>query len=156
MRQFPIYGLALLVFALGVWLTLEQGRKLQSSSPAVAIPTAPAAGAGGVAGVEPSASLLDNLRENLQDPLPRLFVQLILIILAARLCGAVAVMVRQPAVVGEIIAGILLGPSLLGWAWPGLFQFVFPANSLGSLRLLTTDERLARASALAEFIGQPR
>jgi Kef-type K+ transport system membrane component KefB len=73
----------------------------------------------------------------LQDPLPRLFVQLILIILAARLCGAVAVMVRQPAVVGEIIAGILLGPSLLGWAWPGLFQFVFPANSLGSLRLFS-------------------
>ena len=137
MRQFPIYGLALLVFALGVWLTLEQGRKLPSSSPAVAIPTAPAAGAGGVAGVEPSASLLENLRENLQDPLPRLFVQLILIILAARLCGAVAVMVRQPAVVGEIIAGILLGPSLLGWAWPGFFQFVFPANSLGSLRLFS-------------------
>ena len=51
MRQFPIYGLALLVFALGVWLTLEQGRKLQSPSPTVAIPTAPATGAGGVAGV---------------------------------------------------------------------------------------------------------
>lgn len=136
MRQFPIYGLALLVFALGVWLTLEQGRKLQSPSPAVAIPAAPLAGAGGVAGVEPSPSLVANLRENLQDPLPRLFVQLIVIIIAARLCGAAAVMVRQPAVVGEIIAGILLGPSLLGWAWPGFFQFVFPANSLGSLRLL--------------------
>jgi Kef-type K+ transport system membrane component KefB len=137
MRQFPIYGLALLVFALGVWLTLEQGRKLPSSSPTVAIPTAPAVGAGGVAGVEPSASLLENLRENLQDPLPRLFLQLIVIIIAARLCGALAVMVRQPAVVGEIIAGILLGPSLLGWAWPGFFQFVFPANSLGSLRLFS-------------------
>ncbi len=137
MRQFPIYGLALLVFALGVWLTLEQGRKLQSPSPAVAIPAAPLAGAGGVAGVEPSPSLVANLRENLQDPLPRLFVQLIVIIIAARLCGAAAVMVRQPAVVGEIIAGILLGPSLLGWAWPGFFQFVFPANSLGSLRLFS-------------------
>jgi Kef-type K+ transport system membrane component KefB len=137
MRRFPLYGLALLVFALGVWLTLEQGRKLQSSSPAVAIPTASAAGAGGVAGVEPSASLLENLRENLQDPLPRLFLQLIVIIISARLCGALAVLVRQPAVVGEIIAGILLGPSLLGWTLPGFFQFVFPANSLGSLRLFS-------------------
>jgi Kef-type K+ transport system membrane component KefB len=133
MRPFPIYGLALLVFALGIWLTLAQGRKLQSSAPAVAIPSAPVAGAG----VEPSASLLENLRENLQDPLPRLFLQLILILLAARLCGTLAVMVRQPAVVGEMIAGILLGPSLLGWAWPDCFHFVFPANSLGSLRLFS-------------------
>lgn len=134
MRRFSYYGLALLVFALGIWLTLEQGRKLESSTPAVAIP---AASAGSVAGVEPSASLLENLGENLQDPLPRLFVQLILIILAARLCGALAGMVRQPAVVGEMIAGILLGPSLLGWAWPDCFHFVFPANSLGSLRLFS-------------------
>jgi len=131
MRRFSYYGLALLVFALGIWLTLEQGRKLQSPAPAVASP------ASGVAGVEPSASLLENLGENLQDPLPRLFVQLILIILAARLCGALAGMVRQPAVVGEMIAGILLGPSLLGWAWPDFFHFVFPANSLGALRLFS-------------------
>jgi Kef-type K+ transport system membrane component KefB len=88
-------------------------------------------------GVEPSASLVENLRENLQDPLTRLFVQLILIIVVARLCGALTMMVRQPAVVGEMIAGILLGPSLLGWLWPDLFHFVFPAFSLGSLRLFS-------------------
>ena len=137
MNRFLLYLLALAIFGLGVSLTLEQGRKLPSPSPAIAIPTAPASGAGGVAGVEPSSSLVDNLRDNLQDPLPRLFLQFIVIVIAARLCGILAVMMRQPAVVGEIIAGILLGPSLLGWAWPGFFQFVFPASSLGSLRLFS-------------------
>jgi Kef-type K+ transport system membrane component KefB len=87
--------------------------------------------------VEPSASLLANLRQNLQDPLTRLFVQLILIVLVARICGAVAQQVGQPAVIGEMLAGILLGPSLVGWAWPAFFQFVFPASSLGTLRMLS-------------------
>lgn len=130
MKRFLFYFLALAIFSLGVSLTLEQGRKLQPVSPAVVR-------AGDVAGVEPSPSLVANLRENLQDPLPRLFLQLIIIIVAARLCGMLAVRLRQPAVVGEIIAGILLGPSLLGWVWPDFFHFVFAANSLGSLRLFS-------------------
>src|SRR5450755_669 len=113
MNRLLLYLLALAIFGLGVSLTLEQGRKLQPAAAA-------AVHAGDVAGVEPSPSLVENLRENLQDPLPQLFLQMIVIIIAARLCGMLAVMLRQPAVVGEIIAGILLGPSLLGWAWPGL------------------------------------
>src|ERR1035438_6907745 len=43
----------------------------------------------------------------------------------------------QPAVIGEMIAGILLGPSLMGWLWPGFFQMVFPPASLGTLRMLS-------------------
>jgi Kef-type K+ transport system membrane component KefB len=137
MKRFLFYSLALLVFGLGISLTLQQGRKLQPSASVVSSQPSPVASTGGVAGVEPSASLVENLRENLQDPLTRLFVQLILIILAARLCGMLAMAVRQPAVIGEMIAGILLGPSLLGWLWPDCFNFVFPASSLGSLRLFS-------------------
>lgn len=84
----------------------------------------------------PAASMLANLRDNLQNPLTRLFVQLILIVLAARCCGALAGKLGQPPVVGEMIAGILLGPSLLGWLWPNLFHFIFAPSSLGVLRLL--------------------
>jgi Kef-type K+ transport system membrane component KefB len=92
---------------------------------------------GVVAGVEPSPSLLANLRENFQDPLTRLFVQLILIVLVARLCGMWAVRIHQPAVIGEMVAGILLGPSLLGWVLPDLFASIFPPSSLGALRLFS-------------------
>ena len=137
MKQFLFYGLALLVFGLGILLILEQGQKLQPSFSAAPSQSLSVANADRVTGVEPSASLLENLRENLEDPLTRLFIQLILIIVAARLCGMLATAVRQPAVVGEMIAGILLGPSLLGWLWPDFFHFVFPTSSLGSLRLFS-------------------
>jgi Kef-type K+ transport system membrane component KefB len=136
MKTVLIYLLALVVFGLGIFVTLEQGRKLGTPAVATAAP-APATASGGLTGVEPSASLLSNLEENLQEPLPRLFLQLIVIILAARLAGALAVKVHQPAVIGEMIAGILLGPSLLGWLSPDAFHFVFPTSSLGSLRLFS-------------------
>ena len=133
MRRFTFYVFILVVFALGVALTLEQGSKLPTPAIGISGTSLPAVGVAG----ESSGSLMANLRENLEDPLPRLFVQLILIIMVARGCGALAVKLRQPGVVGEMIAGILLGPSLFGWAWPGFFHFVFPVSSLGSLRLLS-------------------
>ena len=52
-------------------------------------------------------------------------VQLAVIIAAARLFGALARRVGQPAVVGEIVAGLLLGPSLLGWLAPEFFNTLF-------------------------------
>ena len=52
-------------------------------------------------------------------------VQLAVIIAAARAFGALARRVGQPSVVGEIAAGLLLGPSLFGWLWPEAFAAVF-------------------------------
>jgi Kef-type K+ transport system membrane component KefB len=52
-------------------------------------------------------------------------VQLVVIIAAARAFGALARRVGQPSVVGEIAAGLLLGPSLFGWLFPELFVSVF-------------------------------
>ncbi len=59
--------------------------------------------------------------------------QLILIILAARVAGKLAGRLGQPQVVGEIIAGIALGPSLLGSLCPAFSQFAF--NSITPLAL---------------------
>jgi len=42
----------------------------------------------------------------------------------------------QPSVIGEIVVGILLGPSLLGWLQPTLFHSLFPASITPSLTLL--------------------
>jgi hypothetical protein len=137
MRRFVLYSFILTIFGLGILLTLEHGRKLEAPQTVGPSLRSTATSADSIAEVGPSASLLQNLRENLQDPLTRLFVQLILIIMVARWCGALTMTIRQPAVVGEMIAGILLGPSLLGWLWPDFFHFVFAASSLGSLRLFS-------------------
>lgn len=44
---------------------------------------------------------------------------------------------HQPQVMGEMVAGFLLGPSLLGWLWPGLSSTLFPPESLGFLNALS-------------------
>jgi Kef-type K+ transport system membrane component KefB len=45
--------------------------------------------------------------------------------------------IHQPQVIGEMAAGILLGPSLLGWVAPDLSAHLFPAGSLGYLNALS-------------------
>lgn len=52
-------------------------------------------------------------------------LQLVVIVVAARAAGAVAVRLKQSRAVGEIIVGILLGPSLFGALTPDAFAFVF-------------------------------
>lgn len=135
MKTAALYILILVVFALGIGLTFERGQRLSPplgpSQPAGILTPAASPDMG------TPGSLFVNLRTNLQDPLPRLFLQLVIILLVARLAGALAAKFRQSAVIGEMIAGILLGPSLLGWLSPGAFHFLFPASSLGSLRLLS-------------------
>src|SRR3954452_23849598 len=51
---------------------------------------------------------------------------LVLIILAARSFGALARRVNQPAVIGEVVAGIVLGPTVLGRVAPAAPAWLFP------------------------------
>lgn len=69
-----------------------------------------------------------------------MFLGLGLLLGAARVLGEFAKSLRQPAVVGEIAAGVLLGPTFLGALVPGLSSFLFPPNGANSLVLhgLTT------------------
>ncbi|MGW6424843.1 cation:proton antiporter domain-containing protein [Nocardia sp. NPDC055053] len=61
---------------------------------------------------------------------PVLFAQLLLavtvVIVSCRVAGRAAVELGQPRVIGEIAAGIALGPSLLGQLWPGAMDVLFP------------------------------
>src|SRR6185436_17281019 len=66
-----------------------------------------------------------------------LFMQIGVILISARLVGLLFERIHQPRVVGEMVAGILLGPSLLGWLAPGFSAFLFPVNSLGHLNALS-------------------
>jgi Kef-type K+ transport system membrane component KefB len=77
------------------------------------------------------------LATSLHHPLNILLVQLIVIILATRGMGRLFRRIQQPAVIGEMVAGILLGPSCVGLLWPEVQGALFPASSMDTLRLLS-------------------
>ncbi len=69
--------------------------------------------------------------------LPILIVQIAVILVVARVVGFLFKKIQQPQVMGEMVAGILLGPSLLGWAAPDVFNALFPQYSLGFLNSIS-------------------
>jgi len=61
------------------------------------------------------------------------FLQMAIILVACRLVGMLAKRIGQPQVVGEMIAGVLIGPSLLGLVWPDSTKLIFTDESRGIL-----------------------
>ncbi len=59
----------------------------------------------------------------------RFFLQMAFILVVCRAVGWVFVRLGQSQVVSEMIAGVLMGPSLMGWLLPGVSAYVFPAES---------------------------
>lgn len=80
---------------------------------------------------------VSSLTLNLHHPLAILLAQIITIIIVARFFGWVFRKIGQPSVIGEIIAGIVLGPSLLGLYFPEFSISLFPVESLGNLQFLS-------------------
>ena len=74
---------------------------------------------------------------NLANPTALVLAQIVVIIIVSRIFGFFFSKIHQPTVIGEIIAGIALGPSLLGTILPEFSQALFPENSLGNLSLLS-------------------
>lgn len=83
------------------------------------------------------AEFLDSFMHSLTHPLAILLAQIVTIIVAARLLGWICTKIGQPTVIGEIVAGIVLGPSLLGAYFPEFSATLFPVQSLGNLQFLS-------------------
>jgi Kef-type K+ transport system membrane component KefB/nucleotide-binding universal stress UspA family protein len=66
-----------------------------------------------------------------------LFMQIALIVALSRIVGWVFAQFHQPQVMGEMLAGILLGPSVFGWLAGGASRFVFPPGSEQYLNVLS-------------------
>ena len=79
----------------------------------------------------------DSFVQNVGHPLSMLLLQIITIIITARIFSWLCRKISQPVVIGEIIAGIVLGPSLIGRFFPEISAFLFPANSLPNLQFLS-------------------
>jgi Kef-type K+ transport system membrane component KefB len=82
-------------------------------------------------------SVKSTLWLHISQPFALLLLQLISILFMARLLGNIFNRMGQPTVIGEIMAGILLGPSVLGYLWPNLFNGLFPGDSLNNIYYLS-------------------
>ncbi|PJZ68303.1 sodium:proton antiporter [Leptospira perolatii] len=146
-RNLLLYLALLAVFFAALFTVLEYGDSLEFQKASVN-PTA--TGSTNSTPGTPAASLLTDdqilgewvkallrLLKGLRDPLPLLLMQIGLVMIVARIAGRFAVFIGQPSVIGEIIAGILLGPSLFGSLQPEAYAFVFPKSSMGNLQLLS-------------------
>lgn len=74
---------------------------------------------------------------NIMEPLAILILQIVTIIIVARIFGFFCKKIGQPSVIGEIAAGIFLGPSFIGYFYPEFSAFLFPTASLGNLKYLS-------------------
>ncbi len=85
------------------------------------------------------------------------FLQLMVILLTARLLGELFAWLKSPAVVGELLAGVILGPSLLGWMEPS--QVIKLLAEIGIILLLfevgldTDIRQLAKSGWQALFVA---
>jgi Kef-type K+ transport system membrane component KefB len=110
-----VYVLMLVGVVLAFFWVRQVGAGLTAPPPLAG----PAFGAGGAAhgggtGAAPA------------DALPHVLLALVVILVVSRLMGSAFRWLRQPPVVGEVLAGILLGPSLLGRVAPGALAYLLP------------------------------
>jgi len=80
---------------------------------------------------------LDLLLSNIQSPIGILLLQIIVILLVCRVFGWLFAKMGQPTVIGEIVAGIVLGPSIFGNWFPEASTFLFPIESLGNITIIS-------------------
>ncbi len=78
-----------------------------------------------------------SLLHNISVPFAILMLQIIVIMLVVKIFGWICKKIGQTSVIGEIAAGIVLGPSLLGLYFPEVSQFLFPVSSLVNINLLS-------------------
>lgn len=80
---------------------------------------------------------IESFLHNIQHPLALLLAQIVTIIIVAKFFGWICTKIRQPSVIGEMIAGIVLGPSLIGMYFPEYSAMLFPKQSLPNLQFLS-------------------
>lgn len=109
-----------------LWFILSAGEKLNTTVPQLQSSSS-------------SESFIEGLFAGLhfQHSLSVLILQILVIIVVSRLLGWLMSLINQPTVIGEILAGIALGPSLLGMFFPEFTQFLFSVESLGNLEFLS-------------------
>src|SRR5215212_1355651 len=127
---FCLYAVSLLSGLACLWLIAHYGQQLPvSANGAVVGPTVSQ-------GHSLWQAFVNELRRNFNSPVASFILQILTILVAARVCGLLLRRLGQPRVMGEILAGVFLGPSLLKAVFPELHAVLFPESSLPRLFFL--------------------
>jgi Kef-type K+ transport system membrane component KefB len=127
-RNLTFYGGVVAGFSLLIYFVLHLGTVLEQSKHMTFPVPASSPGWG---------RLTESFAHNLVGPMSILLLQIITIIVVARVFGFFCKKIKQPTVIGEIAAGVFLGPSFIGTYFPGISNFLFPLHSLGNLQFLS-------------------
>ncbi len=131
-RNLIFYFAVLAVFGGLIYIITERGELLEAGKLVEVTPSDTENQS-----TSPFALFQESFRQNLFHPLAILILQIISIIFVSRVFGFVFHKIGQPTVIGEIIAGIILGPSVVGFLFPEVSGFLFPPESLPNLQFLS-------------------
>ncbi|TGK17986.1 cation/H(+) antiporter [Leptospira fluminis] len=126
-RSVLVYACFLLIFGIAIYFVLNYGKNMEPST---------GSSSASVVNGE-NSTFLAEIGKNVKQPIALLLLQLLVILGTARALGSLLAFFGQPSVIGEIIAGILLGPSFLGTLWPETAGFLFPKESLKIIQSLS-------------------
>lgn len=130
-RSIAFYLLMIIVFGSLMYLIVKQGETQQLDESIVTFQDTPT-------NLEEGFSLFSNLlMNNIESPIGILLLQIITILITCRIFGWLFQKIGQPTVIGEIVAGIFLGPSVLGHLFPDVSAFLFPIESLSKINILS-------------------
>ena len=137
-RNFLFYIITIGIFTLLMWVIIDHGKVLQHDKLVNLLSVGyPNTNTNLSADTSSFTRLLNELSQSMKHPLSVLIIQIITIIAFSRFFGYLFSKIGQPSVIGEIVAGIILGPSFLGLFFPAVFAFIFPPGSLITLHFLS-------------------
>src|SRR6478735_6539171 len=108
-KNLLFYVVTIAFFSTAIFLIVKKGENLRNIKAQVSVRAKE---------VSSWDQFKDNYIQNLTHPLGILLLQIVTIIIVARVFGFICRKIKQPTVIGEILAGIFLGPSLVGMYFP--------------------------------------
>ena len=130
-KSIAFYFIMILFFGSLMYLIAKEGERQQIESAITAAYDAPKDLGEGF------SLFWELMTHHIQSPIGILLLQIITILLTCRLFGWLFRKIGQPTVIGEIVAGIVLGPSVLGHLSPEVSGFLFPVESLANITILS-------------------
>jgi Kef-type K+ transport system membrane component KefB len=121
------YIITIGLFSVIIYWLLKLGHNLETGRGVVALSNT----------TNPFQDFLSSIGSNINHTVSLILLQIIVIVIVARFFGWIFKKVGQPGVIGEILAGIVLGPSLLGLYFPEVSVFLFPEESMGGLQIIS-------------------